>query len=158
MLFIIICCCVCVCVDVESVMNSIVSLLLILEAEKQEALIESLCEKLVKFREGDRPTLRMQLYVHSTLVRSSFPSLDHPRARSFTHPHALPFTRTCSPTRSLFHSFSPSLTHLFTHPFTHPLISLSIVRPVLHPFFCSPTHSSIDTYCEIFCLSSYPPA
>ncbi len=38
--------------DVESVMNSIVSLLLILETEKQEALIESLCEKLVKFREG----------------------------------------------------------------------------------------------------------
>uniref|UniRef100_A0A7N8Y6M1 Eukaryotic translation initiation factor 3 subunit M n=1 Tax=Mastacembelus armatus TaxID=205130 RepID=A0A7N8Y6M1_9TELE len=35
--------------DVESVMNSIVSLLLILETEKQEALIESLCEKLVKF-------------------------------------------------------------------------------------------------------------
>ncbi|TTI30688.1 Eukaryotic translation initiation factor 3 subunit M [Bagarius yarrelli] len=47
--------------DVESVMNSIVSLLLILETEKQEALIESLCEKLVKFREGERPTLRMQL-------------------------------------------------------------------------------------------------
>lgn len=47
--------------EVESVMNSIVSLLLILEAEKQEALIESLCEKLVKFREGERPSLRMQL-------------------------------------------------------------------------------------------------
>ncbi|MBN3287747.1 EIF3M factor, partial [Polyodon spathula] len=47
--------------DVESVMNSIVSLLLILETEKQEALIESLCEKLVKFREGERPSLRMQL-------------------------------------------------------------------------------------------------
>ncbi|KAG9352103.1 hypothetical protein JZ751_020516 [Albula glossodonta] len=47
--------------DVESVMNSIVSLLLILETEKQEALIESLCEKLVKAREGERPTLRMQL-------------------------------------------------------------------------------------------------
>ncbi|KAI2653883.1 Eukaryotic translation initiation factor 3 subunit M [Labeo rohita] len=42
-------------------MNSIVSLLLILETEKQEALIESLCEKLVKFREGERPSLRMQL-------------------------------------------------------------------------------------------------
>ncbi|EQB79165.1 hypothetical protein CB1_056579038 [Camelus ferus] len=38
--------------DVESVMNSVVSLLLILEPDKQEALIESLCEKLVKFREG----------------------------------------------------------------------------------------------------------
>lgn len=49
--------------DVESVMNSIVSLLLILETEKQEALIESLCEKLVKFREGERPSLRMQLWV-----------------------------------------------------------------------------------------------
>lgn len=61
--------CMCVCVsipiptDVESVMNSIVSLLLILDAEKQEALIESLCEKLVKFREGERPSLRMQLWV-----------------------------------------------------------------------------------------------
>lgn len=42
-------------------MNSIVSLLLILEAEKQETLIESLCEKLVKSREGERPSLRMQL-------------------------------------------------------------------------------------------------
>lgn len=49
--------------DVESVMNSIVSLLLILETDKQEALIESLCEKLVKFREGERPSLRMQLWV-----------------------------------------------------------------------------------------------
>ncbi|NWR68259.1 EIF3M factor, partial [Centropus bengalensis] len=47
--------------DVESVMNSVVSLLLILEPEKQEALIESLCEKLVKFREGERPSLRLQL-------------------------------------------------------------------------------------------------
>uniref|UniRef100_A0AAY5K250 PCI domain-containing protein n=1 Tax=Esox lucius TaxID=8010 RepID=A0AAY5K250_ESOLU len=47
--------------EVESVMNSIVSLLLILEAEKQETLIENLCEKLVKFREGERPSLRMQL-------------------------------------------------------------------------------------------------
>lgn len=47
--------------DVESVMNSIVSLLLILETDKQEALIESLCEKLVKFREGERPSLRLQL-------------------------------------------------------------------------------------------------
>lgn len=44
-------------------MNSIVSLLLILETEKQEALIENLCEKLVKFREGERPSLRMQLWV-----------------------------------------------------------------------------------------------
>lgn len=51
----------CLRADVESVMNSIVSLLLILETEKQEALIESLCEKLVKFREGERPSLRMQL-------------------------------------------------------------------------------------------------
>jgi len=51
----------CFSADVESVMNSIVSLLLILETEKQEALIESLCEKLVKFREGERPSLRMQL-------------------------------------------------------------------------------------------------
>lgn len=49
------------CVDVESVMNSVVSLLLILEPDKQEALIESLCEKLVKFREGERPSLRLQL-------------------------------------------------------------------------------------------------
>lgn len=48
-------------VEVESVMNSIVSLLLILETEKQETLIESLCEKLVKSREGERPSLRMQL-------------------------------------------------------------------------------------------------
>ncbi|XP_060622476.1 eukaryotic translation initiation factor 3 subunit M isoform X1 [Anolis sagrei] len=47
--------------DVESVMNSVVSLLLILEPDKQEALIESLCEKLVKFREGERPSLRLQL-------------------------------------------------------------------------------------------------
>uniref|UniRef100_A0A4W4DPG5 PCI domain-containing protein n=1 Tax=Electrophorus electricus TaxID=8005 RepID=A0A4W4DPG5_ELEEL len=51
--------------DVESVMNSIVSLLLILETDKQEALIESLCEKLVKFREGERTSLRMQLYVQN---------------------------------------------------------------------------------------------
>lgn len=49
------------CADVESVMNSVVSLLLILEPDKQEALIESLCEKLVKFREGERPSLRLQL-------------------------------------------------------------------------------------------------
>ncbi|PIO32717.1 hypothetical protein AB205_0064610, partial [Aquarana catesbeiana] len=47
--------------DVESVMNSVVSLLLILEPDKQEALIESLCEKLVKYREGERPPLRLQL-------------------------------------------------------------------------------------------------
>ncbi|KAJ8416250.1 hypothetical protein AAFF_G00382720 [Aldrovandia affinis] len=47
--------------DVESVMNSIVSLLLVLETEKQEVLIESLCEKLVKFRKGEHPSLRMQL-------------------------------------------------------------------------------------------------
>ncbi|KAM9301580.1 eukaryotic translation initiation factor 3 subunit M [Gastrophryne carolinensis] len=47
--------------DVESVMNSVVSLLLILEPDKQEALIESLCEKLGKFREGERPSLRLQL-------------------------------------------------------------------------------------------------
>lgn len=47
--------------DVESVMNSIVSLLLILEPDKQEALIESLCEKLAKFREGERPSLRLQI-------------------------------------------------------------------------------------------------
>lgn len=47
--------------DVESIMNSVVSLLLILEPDKQEALIESLCEKLVKFREGERPSLRLQL-------------------------------------------------------------------------------------------------
>lgn len=63
-------CLVCVCADVESVMNSIVSLLLILETEKQEALIESLCEKLVKFREGERPSLRMQLYVQIHLFMS----------------------------------------------------------------------------------------
>merc|ERR1712212_350604 len=43
--------------DVESVMNSIVSLLLILETEKQEALIESLCEKLVSIvKENDPPS------------------------------------------------------------------------------------------------------
>ncbi|KAE8606777.1 hypothetical protein XENTR_v10010866 [Xenopus tropicalis] len=47
--------------DVESSMNSVVSLVLILETDKQEALIESLCEKLVKFREGERPSLRLQL-------------------------------------------------------------------------------------------------
>lgn len=47
--------------DVESVMHSAVCLLLILEPDKQEALIESLCEKLVKFREGERPSLRLQL-------------------------------------------------------------------------------------------------
>lgn len=62
-------------------MNSIVSLLLILETEKQEALIESLCEKLVKFREGERPSLRMQLWVLFTqLLRTcnlNFSSLDH---------------------------------------------------------------------------------
>lgn len=57
--------------DVESVMNSIVSLLLILETEKQEALIESLCEKLVKFREGERPSLRMQLWVLYLLLLTS---------------------------------------------------------------------------------------
>lgn len=51
-------------VEVESAMNSIVSLLLILETEKQESLIESLCEKLVKSREGERPSLRMQLWVY----------------------------------------------------------------------------------------------
>lgn len=53
--------CILFCADVESVMNSVVSLLLILEPDKQEALIESLCEKLVKFREGERPSLRLQL-------------------------------------------------------------------------------------------------
>lgn len=53
--------CCCCYADVESVMNSVVSLLLILEPDKQEALIESLCEKLVKFREGERPSLRLQL-------------------------------------------------------------------------------------------------
>ena len=42
-------------------MNSVISLLLILEPEKQEALIENLCEKLVKFWEGERPFLRLQL-------------------------------------------------------------------------------------------------
>ncbi|XP_043914878.1 eukaryotic translation initiation factor 3 subunit M isoform X2 [Protopterus annectens] len=42
-------------------MNSIISLLLILEPDKQEGLIENLCEKLVKFREGERPSLRLQL-------------------------------------------------------------------------------------------------
>ncbi|NP_001080061.1 eukaryotic translation initiation factor 3 subunit M [Xenopus laevis] len=47
--------------DVESSMNSVVSLVLILETDKQEALIESLCEKLVKSREGERPSLRLQL-------------------------------------------------------------------------------------------------
>ncbi|NP_001279489.1 eukaryotic translation initiation factor 3 subunit M [Callorhinchus milii] len=47
--------------DVESVMNSIVSLLLILETDRQESLTESLCEKLVKAREGERPSLRLQL-------------------------------------------------------------------------------------------------
>ncbi|KAG8438250.1 hypothetical protein GDO86_008808 [Hymenochirus boettgeri] len=47
--------------DVESAMNSVVSLLLIMEPEKQEALIESFCEKLVKSREGERPSLRLQL-------------------------------------------------------------------------------------------------
>lgn len=51
-------------------MNSIVSLLLIVETEKQEALIESLCEKLVKFREGERPSLRMQLYVLLAFISS----------------------------------------------------------------------------------------
>lgn len=58
--------------DVESVMNSIVSLLLILETDKQEALIESLCEKLVKFREGERPSLRMQLLVPSSPFPENF--------------------------------------------------------------------------------------
>uniref|UniRef100_A0A8C5QSC0 Eukaryotic translation initiation factor 3 subunit M n=1 Tax=Leptobrachium leishanense TaxID=445787 RepID=A0A8C5QSC0_9ANUR len=47
--------------DVESIMNSVVSLLLILEPDKQEPLIESLCEKLAKSREGESPTLRLQL-------------------------------------------------------------------------------------------------
>lgn len=56
-------------------MNSIVSLLLILETEKQEALIESLCEKLVKFREGERPSLRMQLWVSSLSCWNNLQSL-----------------------------------------------------------------------------------
>ncbi|XP_043561477.1 eukaryotic translation initiation factor 3 subunit M [Chiloscyllium plagiosum] len=47
--------------DVESVMNSIVSLLLILETEKQEALTENLCEKLLKACDGERSSLRLQL-------------------------------------------------------------------------------------------------
>ncbi|KPP76707.1 eukaryotic translation initiation factor 3 subunit M-like, partial [Scleropages formosus] len=38
-----------------------VDLAQIIDTDKQEALIESLCEKLVKFREGERPSLRMQL-------------------------------------------------------------------------------------------------
>ncbi|KAF3821975.1 hypothetical protein GH733_007349 [Mirounga leonina] len=54
--------------DVESVMNSVVSLLLILEPDKQEALIESLCEKLVKFREGERPSLRLQFDAASKVM------------------------------------------------------------------------------------------
>ncbi|KAB0357247.1 hypothetical protein FD754_001403 [Muntiacus muntjak] len=37
------------------------SLLLIREPDKQEALIQSLCEKLVRFQEGERPSLRLQL-------------------------------------------------------------------------------------------------
>uniref|UniRef100_A0A4W2CGX8 Eukaryotic translation initiation factor 3 subunit M n=1 Tax=Bos indicus x Bos taurus TaxID=30522 RepID=A0A4W2CGX8_BOBOX len=57
--------------DVESVMNSVVSLLLILEPDKQEALIESLCEKLVKFREGERPSLRLQLLENGFLTGTS---------------------------------------------------------------------------------------
>ncbi|NXD43479.1 EIF3M factor, partial [Copsychus sechellarum] len=44
-----------------SVMNSVVSLLLILEPGGQEALIENLCEKLVKLGGGERPSLRLQL-------------------------------------------------------------------------------------------------
>lgn len=50
--------------DEESVMNSVVSLLLILEPDKQETLIESLCEKLFKFEEGECPFLRLQLLIN----------------------------------------------------------------------------------------------
>ena len=34
---------------------------MILERDKQEALIQSLWEKLVRFQEGERPSLRLQL-------------------------------------------------------------------------------------------------
>uniref|UniRef100_A0A8C2NSH2 Eukaryotic translation initiation factor 3 subunit M n=1 Tax=Capra hircus TaxID=9925 RepID=A0A8C2NSH2_CAPHI len=63
--------------DVESVMNSVVSLLLILEPDKQEGLIESLCEKLVKFREGERPSLRLQLCIVRALKDPNAFLFDH---------------------------------------------------------------------------------
>ncbi|CAM9555304.1 unnamed protein product [Lampetra planeri] len=47
--------------DVESVLNSVISLLLILNVEKQQGLVESLCEQLAKGRDGERPLLRLQL-------------------------------------------------------------------------------------------------
>uniref|UniRef100_A0A4W3KD93 Eukaryotic translation initiation factor 3, subunit M n=1 Tax=Callorhinchus milii TaxID=7868 RepID=A0A4W3KD93_CALMI len=50
--------------DVESVMNSIVSLLLILETDRQESLTESLCEKLVKAREGEHWNLTIEKKHH----------------------------------------------------------------------------------------------
>lgn len=119
-------------VDVESVMNSIVSLLLILETEKQEALIESLCEKLVKFREGERPTLRMQLYVHTcpficSLIFYSF--IPHPSLLT----HSLSFHFILSLTRLFIHSLPP-LTRLFIIPLIHPLLFLFLCFALTHSF------------------------
>uniref|UniRef100_UPI00358E5F2D eukaryotic translation initiation factor 3 subunit M n=1 Tax=Myxine glutinosa TaxID=7769 RepID=UPI00358E5F2D len=47
--------------DVESVMNSVISLLLILDPEKQEELVQSLSEKLSKTKEAAHACLRLQL-------------------------------------------------------------------------------------------------
>lgn len=130
-------------------MNSIVSLLLILETEKQEALIESLCEKLVKFREGDRPTLRMQLYARRTLIPSSFPFTLSPFVGLFIHFLICSFIclLPCSPTHSSFCSYSPINPSI---PFIHSSIC-SIIHffcPLhIHSFTCSlprsPTRSPV---------------
>uniref|UniRef100_A0A8C4PWH5 Eukaryotic translation initiation factor 3 subunit M n=1 Tax=Eptatretus burgeri TaxID=7764 RepID=A0A8C4PWH5_EPTBU len=47
--------------DVESVMNSVISLLLILDPGKQEELVQSLSEKLSKTKEAAHACLRLQL-------------------------------------------------------------------------------------------------
>lgn len=88
--------------DVESVMNSIVSLLLILETDKQEALIESLCEKLVKFREGERPSLRMQLWVLSGLFQEVFQKKKG-GGGLFHCKYLISFTLWCRRLSNLFH-------------------------------------------------------
>lgn len=165
MVFIIV---VCVSVDVESVMNSIVSLLLILETEKQEALIESLCEKLVKFREGERPTLRMQLYVHSVCLFAPlffsplifylliFYSITHSFIRLFG-PFAHPLVHLFFSSLFLhpsFHSpsYRPALAHPLFHPYTrassHILFNLlSLLTHTLILFlFCSPVHSRMRSF------------
>lgn len=142
-------------------MNSIVSLLLILETEKQEALIESLCEKLVKFREGERPTLRMQLYVR----RAPAPPFLSPLTVYSLTPScpfipSLPFWRTRLPVRLLVSSSLSRLPSLSVHllPFSpaHPSVS-SAVHPLARSFIHSLSRPSSLPLCSL-AFMLFPPS